>query len=188
MDLQQIISSIKANDNKAFTYLYTEYGDYCVNSLIKYRGCNEEDAEDLFIDAVMVFRTKIQQDQIKQITSLKNYLYKICENNYLARLKSDKGKLQKQSDVAFYFYESDYVMDHEVEFQEEMNKVTKTAWNTLSEKCKDIIHFFYIDKLRMEEIASLMGLSNANVAKTTKARCYRQFVDEARTLAKSAGL
>ncbi|MGB3467287.1 MAG: sigma-70 family RNA polymerase sigma factor [Cyclobacteriaceae bacterium] len=181
MNLNQIKASILADDNVAFRYLYTTYGDYCVDSLVKYRHCDEEDAQDLFIDAVLIFRDKILADQINSLSSLQSFLYKICENNYLARLKADKSKKQKVSDVEFYFYESDHT-EEEADFNELLSKTAKQAFDKLGEKCKDIISYFYIDKLRMDEIAELMGFSSANVAKTTKSRCYKQLLAEARSM------
>jgi len=172
VDLKEILSSIKADDNIAFRYIYTAFGDYCVSSLVKYRSCDKDDAEDLFVDAVMIFRDKVLGGQITNLTNLKSYLYKVCENNFLAKLKSEKRKKEKLSDVEFYYYESEYLTDEEADFSDTLNEATKKAWEKLGERCKDIINYFYVERLRMEQIAELMSFSSADVAKTTKSRCY----------------
>lgn len=185
MNLQQITKSFRLGDNVAFRYIYTEHGDYCVESLEKYRNCDHEEAQDLFIDAVMIFKDKVESGKVTNLSSLRTFLYKICENNYLARLKSERIRMKKLTDLEFYFYESDFVIDEEAEFDDILSNAAKKAWESLGEKCKDIISYFYIDKLRMEEIANLMGFSTANVAKTTKSRCYKQLVSKARAIKES---
>lgn len=186
MNLQQITQSFLANDNSAFHYIYTQYGPYCIESLQKYRNCTREEAQDYFIDAVLIFKEKVESGKVKYLTSLKTFLYKICENNYLARLKADKSKNKKLTDLEFYYYSSDYMEEEDAEFTELLSKAAKVAWQSLGEKCKDIISYFYIDKLKMDQIAGLMGFSSANVAKTTKSRCYKQLVSKAKEIVSSS--
>jgi len=182
LKLDQIITSLKSEDNVAFKHIYQTHGKSCISKLKNFRNCSLEDAEDLFIVAIMLFREKILNGSITQLTNLESYLYKVCENTYLAKLRVEKTKGKKVSDVEFFYYESDYLSEEEEDFQMNLNEVTKQAWEKLSEKCKDIISFFYIDKLRMDEIAKLMGFSSPDVAKTTKSRCYKQMVTSAKSL------
>lgn len=187
MNLQQITESFLANDNIAFRYIYTNCSQYCIESLQKYRNCTPEEAQDYFIDAVLIFKEKVENGKVTYLSSLQTFLYKICENNYLARLKANKSKNKKLSDLEFYYYSSDHVADEDTDFMELLSNAAKAAWESLGEKCKDIISYFYIDKLRMEQIARLMGFSSANVAKTTKSRCYKQLVSKAKEVVSESG-
>ncbi|MEP0987219.1 hypothetical protein [Ekhidna sp.] len=183
MDLEKIKESLQNEDNKALEYLYLEFGDYCIQKLIKNRNCMLAEAEDLFIESVMVIREKILREEIEHLVNTKAYLFTICENKFLARLKLQKNKNKKISEVESLYYS---FSDEEDEWNSSLMEATKEAWNQLSEKCKDIISYFYIDRLRMLEIAQIMHFANANVAKTTKQRCYKKFSDVARKIYKSS--
>lgn len=132
----------------------------------------KEDAEDLFIEAVMIFREKVLSGKIQKLTSTRNYLYSTCKNMYLAKLKVERAKEKKMSDLEMFFYSSPFVTEAD-NWESDLSQAVKSAFDGLSEKCKDIISYFYINRLRMDAIADLMGLANADVAKTTKARCFK---------------
>lgn len=131
------------------------------------------EAEDIFIEAVMNFREKLLGDKIDTLVSERAYIYKTCYNMYLVQIEKEKRWSKKANDIEFIYYSSDY--QTESGFDQNLLDATKSAWNQLSEKCKDIISHFYVDKIRMDEIAKLMGLNSADVAKSTKARCYKKF-------------
>lgn len=177
MSLEEIIKSLEADDNKALHHIYIAHGDYCLKQLIANRNCSVEEAEDFFIESVMIFREKILSKEISQVTSLRHYLYKICENKFLAKLKVEKSRAGKISEIEWFFYSSNYSSDED--WDEDLSQAAKHSFQALSEKCKDIIYYFYVDKIRMEEIAEIMGLANADVAKTTKARCYKSLITAA---------
>ena len=143
--------------------------------MISQRSCGKEEAEDLFIEAVLILREKVMEGKIEQLTNTKYYLYKTCENIYLARLKSDKRKRQKLDDLKYFYYQSSLV-EGEEEWDARLQKAAKQAWQELTEKCRDILNYFYVDSLRMTEIMELMDFASADVAKTTKARCYKKLM------------
>lgn len=186
MKLSEIRNSLIAGDNKAFRYIYQEFGDYCTETLIKQRSCSPDEAEDLFIEAVMILRDKILQGKIQELTNTRYYLYKTAENLFLARLKSEKIKTGKQSELKHFFYASEFANEDD-SWDEELADAASKAWNELSERCKDILYYFYVDTLRFAEIIGLMNFSTIDVAKTTKARCYKKLVTTARAYYKEAG-
>ena len=174
MKLAEMVESFLKNDNEAFEYIYLKCGDYCTKTLISKRNCTLEDAEDLFIDAVLIFRRKILNNEISYLINLKTYIYKICDNNFLAKLKKETTQKNKDLDVGKFLYQES------VEQDPRLVNSARHAWDNLSEKCKDIIYLFYVEAINMEEKAKLLGLSNSDTAKSTKSRCYKRFV----TLAK----
>lgn len=174
-----IVDSLKNDDNKALHYIYVTHGDHCIKKIIGKRNCSREEAEDLFIEAVMVLRENVLKGTLKQLTNTPSYLYQVIDNKYLAKLKREKSKARKLTDVEHFYY-SDTSAEDDGEWNLALSQATKHAWGQLSEKCRDIIYHFYVDSLRMKEIATLLGFANADVAKSTKARCYKQFTTWAR--------
>lgn len=174
MTLTEITHSFLYGDNKAFEYIYLKYGNYCINRLVLKRGCSKDDAKDLFVDAVLIFRRKILGGEIKYLTSLKFYLYRTCENNYLANLKKEASKAKNQYNIEQFLYTASE------EISVAQKESGKFSWSKLSEKCKNMIYLFYVKSISMEEIATRLGLSNADSAKSSKSRCMKKYVTEAR--------
>ncbi|MEM9857774.1 MAG: hypothetical protein AAF843_10470 [Bacteroidota bacterium] len=177
-DLRQIEASLKADDNKALNYIYTKYGKYCINQLVSVKSCSVQEAEDLFVEAVMIFREKVLNKEIQYLKNTRYYIYKICENRYLARLKLERSRQRELSEIEHFYYSSNYLKSDD-ELDQNLLKATIHAWSNMKERCKDIIYYFYVDQLRMTEIADLMDLANADVAKSTKARCFKYLVTTA---------
>jgi len=82
VNLKEIINSFRAKDNVAFRYIYITYSEYCMKGLKKYRNCSHEEAQDFFIDAVMIFKDKAESGSVTYLSNLQSFLYKICENNW----------------------------------------------------------------------------------------------------------
>lgn len=172
-ELKRLINQLKRGDNSALKGIYQSCADYCIQKLMRETNISLQEAEDAFIDAIMNFREKLITDKIDHLISEKAYIYKTCFNMYLVRVEQEKRWKKKLNDIELLYYSSDYNIDSG--FDEDKLEATKSAWVQLSEKCKDIISYFYIDKRSMTEIAELMELNSADVAKTTKSRCFKKF-------------
>ncbi len=178
LNWSSLVDELKNGNNQGLTIFYREYSGYCINRLVKQNKCSMEDAEDIFIEAVMNLREKLVGGQLDRVMNVKSYLYKTCHNMFLVRLDQQSRFREKLSDIERFYYQSNHQEKYE-RFDAHLMEATKEAWSNLSERCKDIIHYFYVDNLSMSEIAELMDLSDRNVAKTTKSRCYKKFVEMA---------
>ena len=93
----------------------------------------------------------------------------------------------KERELYHYFYEYREETDPdipmlkeerhtlELELSRKKIKCVEKALGQLDKKCKEIIHASCIQNLSMKEVAKKMGFANANVAKTTKCRCYKKW-------------
>lgn len=174
--MHSLAEAIKKGDNSPLESIFREHQKYCIEKLIIEKSCVREEAEDIYVESVMNFREKLLSGKLTHITNVKYYLAQTCINMYYTRIKQQQRWERNVPDVQRFFYESDYVIDEQDYDFDHAMKITRKVWNSLKEKCRDIIHYFYIDRLRMEEIAELMGFSSADVAKTTKARCYKRML------------
>ncbi|MEL7146159.1 MAG: sigma-70 family RNA polymerase sigma factor [Bacteroidota bacterium] len=177
--MQTLIESIKKGDNSALEAIFKQHQRYCIDKLVIEKKCVREEAEDIYVESVMNFREKVLSGKLTEISSIKYYLSQTCVNMFYTRIKQKQRWDRNVDDVQRFFYESEYLIDPSDYNFDKAIEVTRKAWASLKEKCKDIIHYFYVDKLRMEEIAEIMGFSSADVAKTTKARCYKKMMEEA---------
>ena len=188
-ELNEIIKQLKEGNNIFLQKIFEEHGLYCIKQLkIKY-NCPVEDAEDIFIEAVLNFREKVIKGQITFLSNIRNYVFTTCNNMWLSRHRQDLRKIKKTSEVQRFFYEelnhSHEDIKEEITYKESLLNISRKAFNELDEKCRDLLHYFYIDNLKMKEIAGKMGFASAEVAKTSKSRCYKKLIGNAKNIQKS---
>lgn len=68
------------------------------------------------------------------------------------------------------------------EKQTQQNEFLDRVFDSIPDACKTLLKKFYWDHKPMDEIASIMGLRNADTAKTKKNRCMNQFKEIAKKL------
>ena len=183
-----LIARIRKGDSQALADVMTDSAAYCAKVLVKNTGCLFEEAQDYFIEAVLVMRDKILKDELTELSSLKAYLYRICWNMWQEQNRK-KARLQKHStDIREAFYnesqqDKDPLVWEEVQQQSEtvyQQKLaaTRSALEKLDEKCRKILTLFYIQRQRMKAIAEQLKFASADVAKTSKSRCYKKWITE----------
>lgn len=173
---ENIRVALLQDDNSVLAPIYQNYADYCKKYLVKNSQCRLEDAEDIFVEAIMNFRQKIIDNKLTEVNNVKNYLYRTCQNMLLVRIEREKRWNRQLTDVEHFFYDGDSTSD----YKEDLLIATKKAWELLNEKCRDLLYYVYVDKINMTEIAKQLGYANSNVAKTSKMRCHQKFVSMAK--------
>lgn len=175
---QELQTELKQGNNEMLSVFFQEHAAYCTRKLTREHQCSNEDAEDIFIESVMNLREKLIKGAVEAVANVRSYLYRTCHYMLMDRLRKKGRQAQEEEDVLRFFYESPHTNENDP-FDKELMEITKIAWNELSEKCKDLLHFFYVDHLEMKEIAEIMAFASADVAKTSKSRCFRQFATRA---------
>lgn len=178
---------LQKGNNRVLGTFFQQHADYCCHRLSKETACLEDDARDFFVEAVMSLRARIMREPDVPVLKIRAFLYRACYNMFLSSIRTRKLELRSVSDLERYYLESDYSVEDQA-FSQELLSITLNAWDALSERCKDLLHFFYVDRLRMKEIARLMGMANEDVAKTSKSRCYKKWVAIAMTLKNQSDL
>jgi|GEM_PF-979994 len=194
-DLAKIIQTIKEGDNRPLKIIFERYSAYCIKPLLRKTDCSEDEAKDIFIEAVMNFREKILVGKVTKDTPVKSYMYQTCWNMWLKRSKKGR-KFESVSDSERFFerymydediQEYDPIVSREILEEKELKhknmlKASTQGLQELDEKCRKILTYFILDGLSMKEIAKRMGFANANVAKTSKSRCYKKWVKKVHQL------
>ncbi|UII34864.1 sigma-70 family RNA polymerase sigma factor [Fulvivirga ulvae] len=188
LDNDRIIQRLKQDDSSCLEDLVIAYKSYCVNGLKKKTRCSGEEAEDLFIDALLELRDKVHAGKLDHLINAKSYIFGICYNIWLSAQR-EKSKTIISSIDAEGYYEQ-YLKDDELsdlddmEYKAELLSITNRALETIGEKCYRIIKYFYIEKRSMDDIAGIMGFASADVAKTSKSRCFKKLVEKTKELEK----
>lgn len=126
---------------------------------------------DSFIDLI----DNISSGKLQQLTcSLQTYINTIGYNKSIDLLRK-KNSTQSLPDYERIESDNDFDIADDandaiaIERQEEIYKLVKDIEN---DTCRIILFGFYWQHYSMEILAELTGLSNADVAKSTKVRCF----------------
>lgn len=165
---------IKEQDESAFTQVYKNCKDYCL-SFLKNNGAGQEQAIDIYQDCMIVFYEKVTETNFELTCSIQTYLNSICRFKWLNTIR-DAKEITVSEDFNFEENITDWYEDFEDEREQQIEKI-KTALETMDArggKCKDILLFYFYENKSMLEIATHFGYSNADNAKSQKAKCQKR--------------
>jgi RNA polymerase sigma factor (sigma-70 family) len=173
-----LLSQIKSGDKAGLGQVYDQTHKYCVLTLIKKTGCTKDDAEDLFMDAILVFREKAVAGGIRYLSNIKTYMFGICYNLWRDMNRSDKkwNTVKDEVERQYYLLKIDEPTEEE-EIVRKKLRMVKNALAKLDEKCRMLLRYAYMEQRPQKEIADLMGFASANVVKVTRFRCYKKWMD-----------
>lgn len=151
--------------------LYKLYFEDVKNHILKNSG-SLEDARDLFQELALVYYKQLQKSDFKIETSGKNYIYGICKNLWLKKLRD--RKIVSIPDDNFIDNLKDF-SQQEIQQNQEKDSLIDLICRTMdqiTEECRQIIYLaFYLKKSSME-IAGATGYSEQFI-KVKKYRCLQ---------------
>jgi RNA polymerase sigma factor (sigma-70 family) len=171
MEDQKIVKLIQlGKQDKAFLKLYKSYPK--VHKLIISKGGSNEDAKDIFQEALIIFYEKARQKDFQLTAAISTYLYSVCRFLWKDQLVKKKGNPTAE-------FSSNLSSADETELQEVLKKEEQfikmeTVLNQIGEKCLELLQLFYYKGLRMKEIASKLGLKSEKIAKNQKYKCLER--------------
>lgn len=167
---QQIIEQIRADRfPRALDSLYRHFP--VVRHFIAKNQGNEEDARDVFQDALVILCERIQDRKFTINKSIADYLIGVCRYRWYAVLRERKTGLYPLMD------ERERIEEAHVESYLERESrfvAIEHAIASLGENCAKLLKLFYYKKASMSSIAGEMGFSSENSAKTQKFKCLEQ--------------
>ncbi len=187
----ELSEQIKAGDEQGLQTVYQEGSQYCIRTLVKKTGCTVADAEDIFMDAVLVFRENVLSNKLVHLSNLKTYLFGICWNKWrdLHRLRQRWGREQDEIERQLYHLVDEFqpLVDISQDdlfkrCQDQLQRV-RVALSQLKENCQELLRYIYFEQRPQEEVAQLMGYASANVVKVTRHRCHQRWLKQIEQLA-----
>lgn len=184
-EFKKLVEELKNGNNQSLKVIFEDHSEFCIQNLLRRTTCSFTEAEDIFMDAVLNFREKIVNGKIRYITRIRNYIYTTCLNMYRVRYSQQVRALDKRDEVIMYFQGESSYQEQDVSEDDHRKDLVIRAFQNLDPRCQCILKSYYVNSRNMSEIAEQMGFTNANVAKTTKSRCYKRWMKEIDTLIKS---
>lgn len=167
----QLLEGIRQRDRRVLRHIYEAYFPM-VSKLIQNNSGSEEDAQDIFQDALSMMYEKIQQDQLHFDCAFKTYLYAVCRNMWLMVLRKKKTEGGMIKDT-----ENDEVMDNSL-IQDmtyaRRKQVFKSHLENLGDDCQQVLKLFFAGK-SLRQIAGQMGFTEA-YAKKRKFVCQQKLI------------
>ena len=167
----EIVLGILNNSEIVLKRLYTTYFPMILQLIINNNG-NEDDAKDIYQEAIIVLYNKIKSGEFELSSKLKTYIYSVCRRLWLKRLSQMNRYGGDIRDFEEYLPVEDEVDNHN-ERDTQFNKM-ENALQLLGEPCKTIMEDFYIHNRSMQDICELFVYTNADNAKTQKYKCLQR--------------
>lgn len=167
---QILIEGIKTQNEKVLAEVYTKFFP-SIRQFIQRNHGNTEDARDIFNDAIVVLVLKGRGDKLHLNCSLKTYIYAICRNLWLKKIKSERLEMIPYEEIEDTIPGATLV--EEDEFDEIRAKLLyQKHLARMSETCRDLIGHFLEGK-PYKEIIEAMNLDNESYARKRKYRCIK---------------
>ncbi len=162
-----IVEQVLAGQTRAFASLVDKYKDMVFTlaiGLIRNREEAEETAQDAFLKAFHAI------PKFQRKSKFSTWLYRITYNECISRLRKKKNRIVSFEDLentesGINFIESESDWEEREEQKRELNKVLLK----LNESDRTIIMLYYYDGCPVEEISSVISISQSNV----KTRLFR---------------
>jgi RNA polymerase sigma factor (sigma-70 family) len=163
-----LLKKIKSGNSESFKYLYKKMYPVIAN-YIKLNGGSEEEAKDVFQDAVVVLYRKLKDDTFELTCKIQTFLYSVSRNIWLNELKN-KSLLSPENEIRDQHEETTETDPQENDIRSRI-VLLNNSLDKLGEPCASILKMYYIDDLSMNEIAGKMNYTNADNAKNQKYKC-----------------
>lgn len=173
MSDQEIIIQLKKGNEICLKYLYRHLD--MVKIWVKNNNGDEDDALDIFQEAMMVFYKNVMSGKYESKSKISTYLFGICKRQWLNQLNR-RLKFEKASGIVPQS-ESINNSSYEIELkdnQDSLKNYINGALNKLGEPCKTLLEKSIFLKLKMEELAAMFNYSSAHSARQQKLRCIKR--------------
>ncbi len=169
---EAVLEGLRLRSDYIINFIYKEFFPL-IKFLVNNNGGSDEDAEDIFQDGIIVMYNKISTEQLTLSCAFKTYLYSVCRNLWLQKLKKRKAIVDRLSDVE-EFIELPYDILHEASAEQaELHRIIQKHYLSLPEDCQKILKLF-MRNIAMREIAKTLGFKTEKYAKTRKYLCKEE--------------
>src|SRR6187551_622404 len=144
---QELLAALRKSDSSAFRKVYVMHFNMVKYFILKNNG-SEEDAHDIFQEAMVVLFEQLSAGKFELTSSLKTWLYAVCRNKWLKQLEKQKRNVR----LVDFESADDVLLPEEVEDENEKMQQLRKSLTRLGVGCRKLLLLFYYFKKSMEEI------------------------------------
>lgn len=164
---EDLRNKLLQGDQSLFELAFLHHFTDCYNFLLQGDGAPADLAYDATMEALYNFRCKVEEGKINY-GNLRFLLTRMARQYYYKRLRKENNDSIEEVHKL--------IEDDPVIFEEETFASLRTAWQTLGEECKKLLHAFYYKEDTLRQIAEATE-QNYVMLRKRKQRC----VDKLRT-------
>lgn len=168
--LKLLQSGEPALQEQAYRYLYRQYFGL-IESLVINNNGQQEDVKDVFHDGLIVLFNAVKKEGFRLSSTLKTYLYAICRNVWLMKLRKNKRETTLEDYHEHIPLEGGLL---DTLLQNEKKAQVVQLMKKLGEDCRRILELFYYNRMKMAEIMRVFNLGSEQAAKNKKSNCLRK--------------
>lgn len=182
---KEIVDAIKRGDADLELQFLYDTTQRKIRAYILENSGSQEEAQDVFQDAVVAFFQHVLSGKFDNSKSIDGFIFSIGRNLWINRAKrmnkfvkesESIGNTQKAAEENNYLSRT---------IDEERAQKVEALLSKLGERCKTLLTYTIFYKMRMEEVAQIMGFSGSNAAKTQNYKCKQKLI---KLLKANAGL
>lgn len=176
IEYHDLLKQIKKDGMSAMLPMYRLHREKYLSFTSQYttdRDLRLQSYNDAIVNA---YRAIVKSSYDPKKSKLKTFIFNIGKNNLINRLEKENTYTKHIS-----FENTDKEADVEVPFSdsspkqnEKWNKDLSLGFDQLGEKCRELILYFYYDRLDTEEIMKLMNYDSSGVVYSAKSRCLKR--------------
>ena len=175
---QELISAIinRENINQAIRFMYDGYYRYLETYVLQNSG-STDDAADMIQETFLVFIKVVEENKYRQESGVKSFLYSILKNLWITELRKRKsmGIRNEMFENAKESMAPD--ISHSL-VRHESHQLVMELFQSLGQKCKNILLLFYYENLPMKEIMEKEDFSSEQVLRNKKHKCLKSLIEK----------
>lgn len=163
---QVFLTELKNENGIAFGKLY-RLCRQSISTYVKHNSGSDEDAEDIFQEAIIILLGKLRQPDFLLTTTIKGYLYAVSKNLWLKKLRQ-----QKSISILESHFPQDNIFDEaEVDCSHEQRL---SIWfNSITKNCQRVLKAVFFQNISMEQLIVEMGWKNKHTGANQKYKCLK---------------
>jgi RNA polymerase sigma factor (sigma-70 family) len=174
MDLAQ--EFLQPDINRPVRYLYDHYFEDAAME-IRMRDGSDEDAADMFQEAVLILIDKIKTGKFRHESSIKTFLVGIARNLWLFEKRTRERRSSRE--MQFTISEGKYADAEDVDisnrvFSKSNTDVMQTVFKQVGDVCSRILIGFYYENVSMKDLLQRFHFDNEQVLRNRKMRCMKK--------------
>lgn len=164
---RKLLQGLARSDDKALEIIYLENFPVILRMVQQNNG-SDDDAKDLFQEAMIILYEKVQQGDFDLYSKLKTFLYAVCRRLWLKKLQGNTW-IGLSDHIEETLPLEDTMEEHEK--RDKQFRIMQKSMGSLGEPCKTLLADYYLHKRSMQDIAEKFGYTNAENAKNQKYKC-----------------
>lgn len=166
----RLLEMMLRGEEEALALLYHQ-NRKAVFALVLRNSGNEEDAEDVLQESVVILWERVVNGRFEQQAKLSTFLFGVAKNVW------SRKRMRKHREPATEFAEESMdsgegsVLDAMID--DERSRSVADAMERLGDPCRTLLVLYYWEERSQEEIAVQMGFANAATVKSKKYTCKK---------------